>query len=266
MYYSSVMVEPSFFVTKGKQRLKQHGNVVYLKNKEEFEIELFNPTTNNILASIEIDGRSIGNGVIIRPGERLFLDRFLNSPNKFMFSTYLVEGNNCSVDRAIINNGRVVVKFYKEVLSYPSVSDYVYYPFVIDELSNIKNNVRFNTNNGIYTTGTYTHTISGSNSITVNNFPSGSGVSSSYYSNSNPTVSYSKRNLKETGKVEKGNISNQKFENYNGNFSPSPFKIIEWVIKPESNITSDSIKVYCTKCGRKKKVNDSYCGTCGTKY
>ena len=40
---------PSAFVTKSKQRVKQHSNqIIYLNNGDEFEIELFNPTTNKV--------------------------------------------------------------------------------------------------------------------------------------------------------------------------------------------------------------------------
>ena len=69
---------PEAFITKGKQRLKQNIDTVYLSNGDEFEVELYNPTQNKVLAKIEMNGNSIGAGVILRPGERIFLERFLN--------------------------------------------------------------------------------------------------------------------------------------------------------------------------------------------
>ena len=47
-------VKPESFITRGKQRLKQHVDTVYLNNGDEFEIELYNPTTNKILAQFAI--------------------------------------------------------------------------------------------------------------------------------------------------------------------------------------------------------------------
>jgi hypothetical protein len=66
---------PQSFITKSKQRLKQQIDTVYLNDGDEFEIELYNPTQNKVLAKIEMNGNSIGNGIILRPGERVFLER-----------------------------------------------------------------------------------------------------------------------------------------------------------------------------------------------
>ena len=107
---------PQSFITKSKQRLKQQIDTVYLNNGDEFEIELFNPTQNKVLAKIEMNGNSIGNGIILRPGERVFLERYLDEAKKFLFETYVVNGNNKEVQDAIENNGDVVIKFYNEIL------------------------------------------------------------------------------------------------------------------------------------------------------
>ena len=106
---------PQSFITKSKQRLKQQIDTVYLNDGDEFEIELYNPTQNKVLAKIEMNGNSIGNGIILRPGERIFLERYLDEAKKFLFDTYVVNGNNEEVKQAIANNGDVVIKFYDEV-------------------------------------------------------------------------------------------------------------------------------------------------------
>jgi hypothetical protein len=106
---------PQSFITKSKQRLKQQIDTVYLNDGDEFEIELYNPTQNKVLAKIEMNGNSIGNGIILRPGERIFLERYLDEAKKFLFETYVVNGNNDEVKQAIANNGDVVIKFYDEV-------------------------------------------------------------------------------------------------------------------------------------------------------
>ena len=110
----SPAIEPSAYVTKSKQRLKQNENNVYLNNGETFEIELFNPTQSSILAKIELNGKSIGPGLIIRPGERTFIERYLDDKQgKFLFETYEVSDlNNDTIKNAIQNNGTVNVKFF----------------------------------------------------------------------------------------------------------------------------------------------------------
>jgi hypothetical protein len=112
---NSGSVVPQSFITKSKQRLKQHVDTVYLNNGEEFEIELFNPTQNKVLAKIELNGVSIGSGIILRPGERVFLERYLDDAKKFLFETYTINGGDDEVLTAIKNNGDVTVKFYKEL-------------------------------------------------------------------------------------------------------------------------------------------------------
>ena len=110
---------PESFVTKSKQRLKQYIDTVYLNNGDEFEVELYNPTQNKVLAKIEMNGNSIGAGIILRPGERVFLERFLNESKKFLFETYNVEGDDKSVEKSIAKNGEVIVKFYDEYVLWP---------------------------------------------------------------------------------------------------------------------------------------------------
>jgi hypothetical protein len=112
---------PTVYVTKGRQRVKQHDNyIVYLKNGDEFEIEIFNPTINKVLAKISLNGKSLGSGIVLRPGERVFLERYLDEAKKFLFETYEVEGNDSNVKEAIKMNGILSVEFYDEYRNYTS--------------------------------------------------------------------------------------------------------------------------------------------------
>ena len=78
-------------ITKNRNRSKIYENSVYLKDGENFEIELFNPTTSRVLAKITINGNSISNsGIVLKPGERVYLERFIDSNNKFVFETYQI--------------------------------------------------------------------------------------------------------------------------------------------------------------------------------
>ena len=116
MYYTSpgtsftvsTNPNPECFITTGKQRKKIRDYSVYLKEGEEFEIELFNPRTRSILAIIDINGSPISEaGIVIKPGQRVFLERWIESDKKFKFSTYLIDSTNGDVLRAIENNGKV---------------------------------------------------------------------------------------------------------------------------------------------------------------
>ena len=260
---------PQSFITKGKQRLKQHVDTVYLKNGDEFEIELFNPTQNKVLAKIEMNGNSIGNGIILRPGERVFLERYLDEAKKFLFETYVVNGNNKEVQEAIEKNGDVVVKFYDEVIIptrtiYNSGSSTV-----------TINNPNWNWNSTTNTPFTYTT----HNTLGVSNFnPPDTNV---YYNASLTSGTFSTSNtlLKksatsptrhvETGRVEKGSESNQTFTYDNSSFRSYPSETNWWKIKPQSTkpVVREELVTYCTECGcRKKKDTHKFCPHCGTKY
>jgi len=85
MYYQTKTATPCAFITKDRQRLKQFGQSVYLKNGEEFEIELFNPSQSTVLSKIKINGNYLsGGGIVIKPGQRVFLERYLDDAKKSM--------------------------------------------------------------------------------------------------------------------------------------------------------------------------------------
>ncbi len=245
---------PQSFITKSKQRLKQHIDTVYLNNGDEFEIELFNPTNNKILAKIEMNGNSIGNGIILRPGERVFLERYLDEAKKFLFETYVVNGNNQEVQQAIANNGDVVVKFYNETVTS------IYNGGGTNTLT--INNPSWNVNHTTPFTYT-THNTLGNTSFTTS--------STNTYYNASLTSGISNaisRNL-ETGRVEKGSDSNQSFTYDNSSFSSYPSTTNWWKIKPKSTqvITKEDLVTYCTECGSKrKKDTHKFCPQCGTKF
>jgi hypothetical protein len=262
---NSGSVVPQSFITKSKQRLKQHVDTVFLNNGEEFEIELFNPTQNKVLAKIELNGNSIGSGIILRPGERVFLERYLDDAKKFLFETYTVNGENGDVLNAIKNNGDVTVKFYREL------SPLRDYPWITNTLFNGVNN----TSNGGYVNPTttqiggntyYSQSLSFSKDIFIP-----STVSMSTNSNEktlNLTSSLKSREI-ETGRVEKGSDSNQSFSYDYSSFESQPSWSNWWKLKPNSQkpLVKEDLVTYCTECGSKrKKDNHKFCPHCGTKF
>ena len=245
----NIINNPSCFITRNKQRLKQYDNIVYLNNGEEFEIELFNPTQNKILAKIEFNGKSISSGgLVLKPGQRVFLERFLDENKKLLFDTYFVENSEIT-EKAISNNGLLKINFYNETT----------YDFQLTNWSgilNINNKLSNTITTNPYTFTYATNTFSNSNNL-INDITS----SNVYLNNVRESI--------ETGRVEKGSYSNQKLKNDNSIFSLYCFHQIEWKILPKSqkSYTSDEIITYCGSCGsKKKKITHKFCPHCGNKY
>ncbi len=253
---------PQSFITKSKQRLKQHIDTVYLKNGDEFEVELFNPTQNKVLAKIEMNGKSIGNGIILRPGERIFLERYLDEAKKFLFETYVVNGNNEEVKQAIVNNGDVVVKFYNEDI-FPNRTLYG------SGNTLTINNPSWNINHTTPFTYT-THNTLGGNSIPTHGTFTTTSTNTFYNSSlTSGTISTNSLRSLETGRVEKGSNSNQSFTYDSTSFSSYPFATNWWKIKPQSTkpLVREDLVTYCTECGSKrKKDTHKFCPHCGTKF
>jgi hypothetical protein len=240
------VTRPTAHITKKKSRLKVYnGHIVFLENNDNFEFELHNPKQNSVLVKIKLNGEYISsNGVVLRPGQRMFLERFLDTNNKFEFSTY--EVNNTSENRnAIELNGDVRIEFYDEsiinngFLTLGSTSaGTIYRPwseFVGGTPPNIFTTTAMN-NNMTFT----------SNSSSLN-------------------TSYLSAKSIETGRVEKGEKSNQSFTNSYEQFNPFTSHQITFKIKPLSgkNKTSQDIRQYCDECNTKVKSNFKFCPTCG---
>lgn len=279
----SPAIEPSAYVTKSKQRLKQHENNVYLNNGETFEIELFNPTQGRILAKIELNGKSIGPGLIIRPGERTFLERYLDDKQgKFLFETYEVSDlNNDTIKNAIQNNGTVSVKFFKEEV--PFAFDLVKsrlpltYPYnnttTIQQYPYTYTTNGFGTgSSGTFTLNSGTITTSAFNSATtmLYNSPVEQGIKKPFDKGILRSKSaLSKQSINETGEIVRGEKSNQEFKTVQGDFQYYPSWSSIWKILPQSQklVTKEDLKVYCSNCGKKQnKTTDKFCSACGTKF
>ena len=285
---------------------------VYLSKQTEFQIELFNPTTESVLAKITLNGNVISQGgLVLNPGQRVFLDRYLDVAKKFLFDTYEV-ANTQEVKEAIINNGDFKVQFYREMKSRPRNS-----MLKIGSTRDVwagpnydRGIIRYdstNTGGYVYNTGTApntplcdtfttsTNAVGGSysttglltgdisNTISTNAYYNGSvnisNVSGEITFDSftipepikNLTRSLKAKKSKsiETGRVEEGSYSDQKFTTVNKNFELFAFHTIEAKLLPVSqkiNTAEDiKVKVYCTGCGAKLHKDHKFCGHCGTK-
>lgn len=264
--------EPTLFITKNKQRIKQYDNkTVYLKNGDNFELEIFNPTKTKVLAKITINGLSIGNGIILRPGERVFLERYIDDAKKFLFETYEVNGASKEVLEAIQNNGKIEVSFYKE-------KEYV-------SLGNSGTYLTYNSYpstyipSGIYNGGWSTTNVANYSTLTSSNYAntlniSGNGCITGNLSFTSTAASgdfdtqYQDKTI-ETGRIEKGSTSNQTLVADSTNFESYQSWYKVWNILPESRklVTKEDLVVYCGSCGKKRrKTSDKYCSNCGNKF
>ena len=242
MNYATQVGNPTAHITKKKSRLKVYNDkIVFLNHKDNFEFELHNPKQKSVLCKIKLNGEYISNnGVIIKPGQRVFLDRFLNSNNKFEFSTYMIDPTTPNWS-AIELNGDVLIEFYDEQQIINNIT-----------LSGIWGNPLTTTitTGSPYWGGMMTHT----NGI----------IGASTFTTSNINCSY---NQVETGRVEKGEKSNQSFVNSYETFASYISHKIEFKISPLSNKNKnvEEIRQYCTECGKKVKKNYKFCPYCGNK-
>lgn len=248
---------PQAFITKGKQRVKQFEGQIYLNDGDEYQIELFNPTPSHILAKIKIDEEFLsGGGIVLRPGERVFLERFLDSNNKFVFRTYEV-GKEAVQLGAIRNNGYVEIQFFNE---WKQITTY---------WGGGTNTITLN-GNSTYTTATPYLGTSFTTTGTTNTFYNASltsGIANVVNTASGPNI---RSKAIETGITEKGDSSNQKFTQSNKEFHSYSFHNVAWRILPNSTKQyhkEDLGILYCGECGAKrKKDTHKFCPHCGTKF
>lgn len=238
---------PEAWISVNKNRQKVYGNSIYLQDETHFEIEFFNPTSNNILAKIEFNGKNIsGDGIVIKPGQREWLERYIDDNKKFLFTTYFIEDSK-EAKKAIENNGNIVIKFYNEehIYNYSSGTIYINNPY----------------NNNPY----YDYTIYGYSKPINKNFYHSAGTNAVQCScNSNNINNHS--NMIETGRVEKGDVSNQEFSTCNINFNYYTCNEITYKLLPISHQPKvlGEIKKYCTRCGKQiKKSSWKFCPSCG---
>ena len=264
--------KPQAWVAVSNNRQKNYGtenNLVYLDSEQEFQIELFNPTQISYLAKIYLNDSLISSsGLVIKPGQRYFLDRHIDEKKKLLFSTYDVE-DIAEVRQAIKNNGKIKVEFYPEIInfnrSFSSVGT-TYAPYnqqwgtITPTINPITWATSFGgttTNNVYYTSGNITTTSTLGNNVTYTSSNSESIAGS---------VTCSVAGSLETGRVDKGEKSQQTFGTDYGSYSAiwtycSEYQLMPRSVKP---VEVTEIRSYCPGCGtRMKKKTWKFCPNCG---
>jgi len=279
----SLIKEGQAFISVGRNRLKQYDkNTVYLENGKEFELELFNQKTTKVLVKIKMNGNYISSsGVVLKPGQRVFLERYLDEAKKFKFDTYSVENSKESAE-AIAKNGLIEIEFYDEYVNVP----YIY----LNGTTNIYNSGTGGNSTGgnpnlwdttnINTTYTSGSDVNCSYNVGASSFNVASMDSMSFCDTGENLRSFAPKqnNLKnsvastksvETGRVEKGSTSNQSFTYDSSTYNFCVSNIVTWKIIPTSQKPYDAeelTKNYCVSCGKKlTKSTWRFCPGCGEK-
>lgn len=249
---------------------------VYLDKDSEFQIKLFNPTTGTIGADIFVNGESLGKSIILRPGEIIWLERFLDKAKKFRFDVYEVDKGQSGVREAIEKNGEVKVMFYKEYKS--SYSSGISYPW---NYGNVELNHVYNIRGDVSNANPMTFMDNSICQLTTSCIDNGTTITSSTYSTDTYETSndFSKilptkirkrstSSTDETGRISEGSYSAQNFKSVGFDSEILPFETETIKILPKSQkpfTKNDLEKVYCHECGRKIKSKFKYCPFCGAK-
>ena len=272
MYYKQNSDKPCAYITKGRQRIKQFGQNVYLKNGSEFEIELYNPSRQTVLSKIKINGEFInGGGIILKPGERVFLERYLDVPHKFKFETYTVDETNETMN-AIANNGDVEILFYNEeeiitTLTYPSITygsttypntTYASNTNTVSRNMSLDESLNIFHNTSLSNSGLNLYSVSDNGGKTyINKFDKKPRL--------RPNQNKKSKSV-ETGRVEKGSSSDQEFKTVSKNFNSWAVSTSVWKILPDSQrpVEKTDLINKCPKCSTKlKKTSWKFCPECG---
>lgn len=256
-YTTTPQPEAHISFKKGRLGVK-NGNEIYLAPGTEFEIELFNPKTVNVLAKISINGAELSSGIVLKPGQRVFLERYTDVQKKFKFETYEVDANDSAAMAAIASNGLVSVSFYDENLGG--------YNFQVNGTVNILDKyLDKGWNSGTGGSPFTTTNCFYSSSMDMNMLNDGRVSLTSSLDSKSLGLNESKRSTKETGRVEKGSKSSQKLQTVQMEFNYWSTNTVTYKLLPVSE--EKPVGLFCTECRMKKKKDSwKFCPSCGTPY
>ena len=245
--HSSSLKNPQVFITKNKNRLKFYEvNTVFLKDGDEFELELFNPNSTTIKAKIQLNGEYISSsGLVLYPGERIFLERYLDSNRKFLFHTYDINPADRDAVDASKDNGYLKIEFYEEDKPFKKAYYNPYQPYFNTTGGDVFGGTTTasplrgtQTCGGTYTTDDAEFGVAGNNIFFSQTNISESDVTLDSFDleGSITTTNYKASASMETGRVDEGSVSEQDFTYVDKNFKYSTFSdAIRWVQRGETN-------------------------------
>ena len=278
-------------IAVNKSLLKEYSNssndrIVYMNDGTEFQIQIFNPYSYTIGVSFSFNEKNGSYSswneqlLVVKPGQRVWLERYLNDEAKLLFTTYEV-GNSKVVKEAIKANGKLTIKFYKEKEQIKYQPATVWY----------NNNNYMNYCNTVQTfdfapksycsqvdaalsldscVGTASAKLSCDAPTNIASSIQYSSASTVTTGSASAPISKTRSMSKsiETGRIDKGSHSSQKFNTINIDFEYYPFstEVIQILPTSQKPITSQDLqKIYCPNCGRKLNTKYKFCPYCGTK-
>lgn len=304
--------------------LKTYQDNIFLNNGTEFQIKLFNPLQEKIGARISMNGKTSNHLLVLKPGEDIVVDRFIDEQKRMKFDTYEYDSGNSQSEKAVQQNGIIEISFFKEYTE-PIITSTTWYDYsttgtvTLDGtftnidikngnsriyttgnvgISNINPTNTLNINDSLNLDGTSTNTnnvflgqsagLDNQNYATLNNTTGMGNVKLDTFDNefvspgvplvekdqsgiktrSVKTKKLTKSLRKETGRVEKGEKSEQQFESVELKFNNYSFHTIRYNLKPMSEKVTQSTEIrdYCTDCGyRLRNKSWSFCPKCGNK-
>lgn len=266
------MTEKNVRIAINKSLVKENNNrEVFLKDGTEFQIQIYNPFNETVGVKGFINNITLGNYIVLYPGQRIWLDRHLINDRRFKYVTYEVDDSN-RTNQAIENNGKITISFHKLyvretpiIVQQPIIHTYpTYYTYSYDTTP-------VDTPHRIKTTTSNKSFLSSDANVISTEFGTCTANTISLACNSADatTLINTSCGTKETGIVTQGSRSNQQIqETSNMEFNFSPFHEETIQILPYSAKTfnkRDLEKTYCTQCGAKLKPTYKFCPHCGAR-
>jgi hypothetical protein len=220
-------------ITINKNEIKGIDGAFYLEDNQPFELKLQAPPFFDVLAKIKWNGKEEKTGIIVRAGESIYLERFVDTNNRLTFKVTELPDNLADlVDKE--KAGKIEVSFYKKVwsLSTPLIRG-PYYP---------QGPGTPNAPHPYWQEPFYEYT------------------DNTFFSAKSMTTSH------RIGSVEKGEKTTQEFKESSETFEQIPMITVGFHLKSIKDKPKDKlIRKYCTKCGSRTKDKWEYCPYCGEK-
>jgi hypothetical protein len=219
-------VNPEAYPAIKRNRLKSYNGNYYLSNKTEFQLELYNPSNwYSVLCKIWINDKLISqSGIVLDEGQRVYLDRYLDSARKFKFKVFDVDDVQ-ETKEARDRNGKVKIEFYQQ---YPTT----YWTTTLGA-GGLTYNPTITTS--VYNTTTLTSSNSVSRTVESGRIDEG-GESNQMFTSSNKSF-------------------------YSYPFHTVEFQLLPESLK---QVNVKDIRNYCPECGyRLRKDNWKFCPNCG---
>jgi len=240
----------------GNRVKKYRGKRIFLPAGVEFQLELSNNTQLTYAARIKLNGQYIGkSSIVLYPGSHEYLTCNPDTKEKFIFETYKVP-NTTSAKKAIEKNGLVEIEFHKEkTYNWNSWNNWN---------SWTTTDIAGDTSGGNATLyGADIRSIDYAAQCSDSDEPS-SGIMATRCKMSKSALP--KKSI-ETGRVGRGDQSNQRFQSVSMDFESFISHMVTYHLLPESEaaVEVSQIAMYCTECARRLKKGWRFCAGCGTK-